>query len=475
MDIKKFQQLVAPVNENGERFNPLLAAGDLAAEVAAVSALFQVGASKQQKAMAAAMLARSGHGMWSRWSDCRRAQRESIESREKSTPYCVTIANSDPLYALVLRWLYETDQEARMTVRARGTWGDDTPGQGRFVDDGDKKAFRVTIRDDPSESFRRDVTINGHEVVVVCGLVSTSSSDSGKGMQAKHTYSRDIELRTRDLAGQRAVVELLNSLAATVDQRVRRSFWSDQWGDTAAEVARDRPLDSVILENGVAESLVSDLRLFLESESRYALVGAPWHRGYLFYGPPGTGKSSLAQGLATELELDVAFLTLSSINDDGELQRIVRGLPQRTLIVFEDIDTVRAAQDGAPQGERSRDADGKSRTGVTLNGLLNVLDGPQSPNGAIFVLTTNYPERVEQRLLRAGRVDYRVEVGHLTSSQLHRLWERVTGEADVDFPPVPPGVTPADVMNAFKRHIVTPSEAYDDICTLLRVRAEVTL
>jgi mitochondrial chaperone BCS1 len=46
--------------------------------------------------------------------------------------------------------------------------------------------------------------------------------------------------------------------------------------------------------------------------------------------------------------------------------------------------------------------------GVTLSGLLNVLDGFYAPSNVLFVMTTNHIEVLDEALLRPGRIDYRL-------------------------------------------------------------------
>ena len=61
---------------------------------------------------------------------------------------------------------------------------------------------------------------------------------------------------------------------------------------------RKRPLGSVILERGLSEKILLDVREFIDSPKWYMDRGIPYRRGYLLYGPPGCGKSSYIMALA---------------------------------------------------------------------------------------------------------------------------------------------------------------------------------
>ena len=60
-------------------------------------------------------------------------------------------------------------------------------------------------------------------------------------------------------------------------------------------------MSSVILDDGVAESIRDDVLQFSESKQWYIDRGIPYRRGYLLHGPPGGGKTSFITALAGEL------------------------------------------------------------------------------------------------------------------------------------------------------------------------------
>jgi chaperone BCS1 len=62
--------------------------------------------------------------------------------------------------------------------------------------------------------------------------------------------------------------------------------------------------------------------------------------------------------------------------------------------------------------------------GVTLSGLLNVLDGFSAPENVLFVMTTNRFEVLDRALLRPGRIDYRLYMGEASDQQKIELYRR---------------------------------------------------
>lgn len=73
-----------------------------------------------------------------------------------------------------------------------------------------------------------------------------------------------------------------------------------------------RPLESIILEDGVLDSILQDAREFISMEEWYTDAGIPHRRGYLLHGPPGTGKSSTIYAVAGELGMEIYSLSLAA-------------------------------------------------------------------------------------------------------------------------------------------------------------------
>lgn len=197
--------------------------------------------------------------------------------------------------------------------------------------------------------------------------------------------------------------------------------WSTEW-KPFGKPRRKRPLSSVVLAPGLKERLVADVKTFLKSSRWYYDRGIPYRRGYLLYGPPGTGKSSFIQALAGELDYSICLLNLSERGlTDDRLNHLLTNLPERSIALLEDVD--------AAFGSRrvQSDEDGYRGANVTFSGLLNALDGVASSEERVVVMTTNHVERLDEALVRPGRVDVRAEIGYATEEVVGQMWERFYG------------------------------------------------
>lgn len=193
-----------------------------------------------------------------------------------------------------------------------------------------------------------------------------------------------------------------------------------------------RLLESVVLQSGDKEQLVEDITRFRSSKQRYSRLGVPYHRGYLFYGPPGTGKTSLVSAVAAHFALSVYCVNLTEFNDRS-LMAAVNEVPRDSVLLFEDIDCMKGGQKREPANRADKPGDKREKesanNGVTLSGLLNVLDGFFAPTGVLFMMTTNHMEALDLALLRPGRIDYKLYLGKASDAQKVDLYLRFFPDA----------------------------------------------
>ena len=266
--------------------------------------------------------------------------------------------------------------------------------------------------------------------------VAFSRSEDKRGWSVKRTETLTFRTMGRRQAFLKAFVQQIAECHEQATGARSSLFAHDEYW-VRVEGYRGRRLESVILNAGEKERLVQDIEQFRASKERYGQLGVPYHRGYLFYGPPGTGKTSLVSALAARFGMCIYGVSLADFNDKS-LMRAIQRVPTNSVVLFEDIDCMKAGKTRPDASERDKqlwpekpgDETGSAdRLGVTLSGLLNVLDGFHAPENVLFVMTTNHIEALDPALLRPGRIDYRLLLSVASEEQKMALYQRFFPEA----------------------------------------------
>ena len=152
---------------------------------------------------------------------------------------------------------------------------------------------------------------------------------------------------------------------------------------------------------------------FLRNPEKFTKIGARIPHGLLLVGPPGTGKTLLARAVAGEA--NVQFLSISG-SDFVEMYVGVGASRVRDLfdqakkiapaiIFIDEIDAVGRKRGSGLGG-------GHDEKEQTLNQLLVEMDGFSKNEGVIVLAATNRPDILDPALLRPGRFDRQIHVGH---------------------------------------------------------------
>src|ERR1017187_5056807 len=154
--------------------------------------------------------------------------------------------------------------------------------------------------------------------------------------------------------------------------------------------------DDLVLDCKVRTMLVEDFESFFERQAWFRENKLPFRRGYLLHGPPGCGKTSAIRAMMTSRGLTAYAMRLfDSQVDDSDLDRLfelaVKNRP--SMVLLEDLD-------------RAFPKTGETKSRISLQQLLNNLDGVGTGEGIVVVATANEPTILDPAILRRpGRFD----------------------------------------------------------------------
>jgi len=240
----------------------------------------------------------------------------------------------------------------------------------------------------------------------------------------------------------------------------------------------NKRFDNIFFED--KEKLLDRLNYYLNNKAEYKRLGIPYTIGLMFHGVPGCGKSATIKAIANMTQRHIIEIPLSKIKTCGELKSIfftemINGHyipPDKKIIVLEDIDCmgdvvlkrdsdtlinitrmnaryimenmkdIDSKDDNNHHGENNyklveerekkkmeiydkllrmnyADEDDK----LTLSYILNLIDGVLEQPGRILIITTNYPEKLDEALLRPGRIDIKINFTKCTKLMCQQIIE----------------------------------------------------
>uniref|UniRef100_A0A2K6D782 YME1 like 1 ATPase n=1 Tax=Macaca nemestrina TaxID=9545 RepID=A0A2K6D782_MACNE len=148
---------------------------------------------------------------------------------------------------------------------------------------------------------------------------------------------------------------------------------------------------------------------FLKNPQKFTILGGKLPKGILLVGPPGTGKTLLARAVAGEADVPFYYASGSEFDEmfvgvgASRIRNLFREAKANApcVIFIDELDSVGGKRIESPMHPYSRQ---------TINQLLAEMDGFKPNEGVIIIGATNFPEALDNALIRPGRFDMQVTV-----------------------------------------------------------------
>jgi len=210
----------------------------------------------------------------------------------------------------------------------------------------------------------------------------------------------------------------------------------------------------------------TDSSVKTDAEKQYEDAGVTFKAGILMTGPPGCGKSSTIRGILNRTGRNGVVVSWSSITSSSEFRALMRSTkindvqyePGELCFIFEDfdanLDEVLKTRDQCsefdvitsdfcsifPQKEGSESKDDtelskkrsfieqmmmaqnhKKDDALTLECVLNTIDGIIELHDIMLIFTTNHIEKIDPAFTRPGRMDYVLKLTNASSEIIREM------------------------------------------------------
>jgi hypothetical protein len=213
------------------------------------------------------------------------------------------------------------------------------------------------------------------------------------------------------------------------------------------------------------------------SEEQYEDAGITFKAGIMMIGPPGCGKSSTIRGILNRTKRHGILVRWSALNSCSEFSSLLRctkinGVnydPSELCFIFEDFDandddvlkcrSEKKAAKELPQqisfasndSETTIDDDNvkqelcktkkalenimmlqKKEDALTLECVLNTIDGIMELHNIMLIFTTNHLEKIDPAFTRPGRIDYILKLERACVSTIREMIEYKYRRENID-------------------------------------------
>ncbi|XP_077391784.1 ATP-dependent zinc metalloprotease YME1L1-like isoform X2 [Festucalex cinctus] len=158
-----------------------------------------------------------------------------------------------------------------------------------------------------------------------------------------------------------------------------------------------------------AKNELQEVVEFLKNPQKFTSLGGKLPKGVLLVGPPGTGKTLLARAVAGEADVPFYYASGSEFDEmfvgvgASRIRNLFREAKTNApcVVFIDELDSVGGKRIESPMHPYSRQ---------TINQLLAEMDGFKTNEGVIIIGATNFPEALDNALIRPGRFDMQVTV-----------------------------------------------------------------
>jgi Cdc6-like AAA superfamily ATPase len=230
----------------------------------------------------------------------------------------------------------------------------------------------------------------------------------------------------------------------------------------------EKNFDTLFLRDKDRKQLTNSLEMFKNKGHILQKLGLQNKFNLLLYGEPGTGKSTTIQAVANYLQKDIYYIDLQKVETNEDLhmmfEYVNKNVINSGIIVMEDIDAmtdVVLKRTDKLQEYKVNDIITNQKSKLSLEYLLNILQGTLTMDNSVFIVTTNHIDHLDPAFYRDGRFDVRIELKLCDKYQIKNMYKMMIGKdlPDTVLSKIPENkYSPANIIYHVKNYIFNNEE-----------------
>lgn len=273
------------------------------------------------------------------------------------------------------------------------------------MDTGKKKTKTITLNDIPDTPDKEDFVEDFGNDIDSCSVTKKLRSISNGQNDKKEEEEKDsfTTLNQWSLIGPNTFM----ATGPTLKTLKPGMYTIKMVNGNPLFVQREIMVDELLqFPETIYSKVISEVEMFWEARETFYKYKFLHRRGYLLYGPQGSGKSCLVQLIIKDIiDRGGIVLNCSTYPENVDIAlRILRKVePNRKLVcLFEDIDAI--------------------INNFGEDSILSLLDGENQIDTVLNIATTNYPKKLDKRIIARPRRFDRVIKIDMPSESTRRLY-----------------------------------------------------
>lgn len=195
-----------------------------------------------------------------------------------------------------------------------------------------------------------------------------------------------------------------------------------------------KSLDTLYLRESDQYKLLKVLYNYENNGGRMQELGIQHKLNIIFYGKPGTGKTTTTWAIASYLKKDLYYVKINDRTTCNEFMKIIEHVLKTCenggIIILEEIDVMcklfHKRENQIKEFTNTETMDCENDL-LTLEFVLNVLQGQLTPDGLVVIATTTSLDSLDGAFYRVGRFDLILELKLCDHHQIAKIFKKFYG------------------------------------------------